>query len=165
MITDCCRLALLSEQYNRGNIITLERVLHARHTLQDFKMFCDTLLSNVVGKNFYKTIFGKKKVGKIATVGDEAFAILCVENSIERWQDEAKDPISSHKENWRTSKYTANPLASSKYSGWSLEGIRRFNVLSQTIVPELRKNSVDIKNLYFQQEYEKETKRNNKHQD
>ena len=102
MITDCYHLALLSEQYKRGNIITLERVLHARDTLQDFKMFCDTFLSNVVGKNLYKTKFGGGKVCKIATVGNEAFAILCVKNSIKRWQDEAKDPSKSHKENWRT---------------------------------------------------------------
>jgi hypothetical protein len=151
-------IASRTEQYKSGNKISLEQVLQARKTLKDFQMFCETFLSNVVGKNCYKSILGKKKIGKIATVGDEAFAILCVENSIERWTDEAEDPTKSDKTNWRPTKYTADPSSSSKYGGWSRDGIRRFNVLSQTIVPELRKSSVNIENLYFQQEYEKRNK-------
>jgi hypothetical protein len=149
---------LCTEHYKDGNEITMEQVLRARENIEDFTLFCDTFMSNVVGRNIYNSKVGEARMSKIATVGDEAFALVCVENSIERWKDEVSDQTKANKSKWRPSKYTANPSEARKYGGWSLEGIRRFNELSRTGVPELRFRSKDIENEYFLQENGKRNK-------
>lgn len=143
---------MLSEQYRVGNEITLDQVLHAREDIQDFRLFCDMFLSNVIGKNEYNKKVGHTPISSMSSVGDEAFAIVCVENSIDRWKEEAEDPDKKNRLNWQPTKYTANPSESSKHGGWSLEGIRRFNSLSRIDVPEMRKLTVDMEKLYVQQE-------------
>ena len=142
----------MSEQYRVGNEITLDQVLHAREDIQDFRMFCDTFLSNVIGKNEYNKNVGHNTISSMSSDGDEAFAIVCVENSIGRWKEEAEDPNKKNRMNWQPTKYTANPSESSKHGGWSLEGIRRFNNLSRYIVPEMRKHTIEMEKLYVQQE-------------
>jgi hypothetical protein len=127
------------------------QVLQARENIEDFTLFCDTFLSNVVGRNTYNSKVGEARMSKIATVSDEAFALVCVENSIERWKDEVSNQTKTNKSKWKPSKYTANPSEARKYGGWSLEGIRRFNELSRTGVPELRFRSKAIENEYFLQ--------------
>ena len=131
----------------------MDNVLHARGNIGDFKIFCDVFLSNVVGRNDYKSKVAHTKISDLASCGDEAFAILCVENSIHRWKDEANDKDKRNKANWRTTKYTANPSESSKYGGWSIEGIHRFNSLSRDVIPKLREQSVKLEEDYQKQEW------------
>jgi hypothetical protein len=114
-------------------------------------------LSNVVGRNHYNSKVGETRMSKIATIGDEAFALVCVKNSRERWKDKVSELTKTNKSKWKPSKYTANPLEARKYGGWSLEGIRRFSNLLCT-VPELRFRSRDIENEYYEQEYGKRNK-------
>jgi hypothetical protein len=130
----------------------MEQVLQARENVEDFTLFCDTFLSNVVGRNIYNSNVGETKMSKIATVNDEAFALVNVENSIEQWKDKVSDPTKTNKSKWKPSKYTANPSEARKYGGWSFEGIRRFNNLSRTGVPDLHFCSMDIENKYYLQE-------------
>jgi hypothetical protein len=137
----------------------MEQVLQARENIEDVTLFCDTFLSNVVGKNIYNSKVGETRMSKIATVGDETFAFVCVENSIERWKDKVSNPTKTNESKWKPSKYTANPWPEArKYGGWSLEGIRRFNELSHTGVPQLCFRSLDIENGYYLQEYGKRNK-------
>jgi hypothetical protein len=127
----------------------MEQVLQATENIEDFTLFCNTFLSNVVGRNIYNSKVGETRMSKIATVGDEAFALVCVENLIEQWKDKVSDPTKTNKSKWKPSKYTANPSEARKYGGWSLEGIRRFNELSRTGIPQLRFRSLDIENEYY----------------
>jgi hypothetical protein len=94
----------------------------------------------------------------MASVSDEAFAIVCVKNSIDRWKEEAEDPAKTNKAKWKPTKYTANPSEASKSGSWSLEGIHRFNSLCQTIVPEMQQRTIKLKEEYVSQEFVKRNK-------
>ena len=146
---------MIAEAYKKGVKITLEQVLHAREDMGSFELFCETFLSNVVGRNTYNSKVGKNRISNFATVSDEAFAIVCLENSIDRWNDEAEDPNKTNKVNWRPSRYTANPSESRKYGGWNLQGIRRFNILSNREIPEQREESKQIEKSFLKQKQSK----------
>jgi hypothetical protein len=145
-------------EYKKGRVITLNQVLKAREKMDDFTIFCDTFLSNVIGRNDYNSKVGHTVISEMASVGDEAFAIVCVENSIDRWKDEVEDPAKTNKAKWKPTKYTANPSEASKYGGWSQEGIRRFNSLCQTIVPEMRQRTIKLEEEYVNREFMKRNK-------
>jgi hypothetical protein len=145
-------------EYKKGIVIKLNQVLKARENIDDFKIFCDAFLSNVVGRNDYNSKVGHTVISEMASVGDEAFAIVCVENSIDRWKEEVEDPAKTNKAKWKPTRYTANPSEASKYGGWSLEGIRRFNSLCQTIVPEMRQRTIKLEEEYVKREFLKRNK-------
>jgi hypothetical protein len=142
-------------EYKKGRVITLNQVLKAREKIEDFTIFCDAFLSNVIGRNEYNSSVGHTVISEMASVGDEAFAIVCVENSIDRWKEEVEDPAKTNKAKWKPTRYTANPSEASKYGGWSLEGIRRFNSLCQTIVPEMRQRTIKLEEEYVNREFVK----------
>ena len=48
-------------------------------------MFCDFFLSRVVGHTAWKDGYTKSKVSELASITDEAFAYLLVENYYEVW--------------------------------------------------------------------------------
>jgi hypothetical protein len=55
----------------------------------------------VVGRNHYNSKVGNAKMSKIASISDEAFAIVSVENSREqRWKDEVSNPTKTNKGKW-----------------------------------------------------------------
>ena len=51
----------------------------------------------------------------MSSVGDEAFAIVCLDNSLDRWKEEAEDPDKKNRLNWQPIMYTVNPSESSKH--------------------------------------------------
>ena len=64
----------------------------ARDNIHDFDDFCGTFLSNVIGRQAYNKKIAHFTISKIATVSDEAFVILCLENLMDRWLHEAEKP-------------------------------------------------------------------------
>jgi hypothetical protein len=65
----------------------MEQFLQLRKNRKAFQFFCEKFLSVVVGKNKWKDgrLF-HHKVSKVATVSDEAMALLHLENNFDRWQ-------------------------------------------------------------------------------
>ena len=52
-----------------------------------YSFFCDHVLSQVVGKSDWKTRGSKALISDMATVSDEAFAILLIENNYDVWHE------------------------------------------------------------------------------
>jgi len=49
------------------------------------QLFCDKFLSCVIGKNEWKNQIRIKPITEIATISDEAFALLILENIWDDW--------------------------------------------------------------------------------
>jgi hypothetical protein len=102
-----------------------------------FKFFCNHLLQNVIGKVEWRTNKAASKIIHMATPSDEAFALLLLENSEERWRDMYV------KRNMKSSevlaKYTnagdkSKKRHSCKFQGWSNDGLKRFNQLLDIVI-------------------------------
>lgn len=95
-------------------------------------VFFEYFLPGVVGRKKYKNVVAFKIVSKIATISDEAFAILLLENSWNKWEDElakrTKDPSKLTPTKWTSSKTQGK-----RYCGWHKEGILRFNELCNAV--------------------------------
>ena len=128
---------ILQKLWKKGNVITLEEMQKAREDMDNFHKFCKLFLSSMVGRHKYNKKVHLHTISEIATASDEAFVLLCLENSLDRWQHEHEKP----EEVKKTPVYTASPAEASKYGGWSEAGIHRYNELLQHIVPEMRQNS------------------------
>jgi hypothetical protein len=134
-----------AEQYKLGNILKLEQMQIAREMFVDFDNFCTYFLSNVIGKQAYNKRVHQETISCITTVSDEAFVVLCLENSMKRWEHEAANPTEKRIE----AVYTASPAEASKYGGWSIEGMRRFNILQRDIIPKSRRSSQKLEENYL----------------
>jgi len=130
--------------------------LQLRSRPNSYMVFCKHFLKCVTRKTkFDSNIKTAKTYNDVCTVSDEAFALLLVENSWDRWYDlYAKDPTSllpkrggrhldDHLLSSVQTKYTQGGLkyfargdgnstvstTSRSGKGWSLEGIQRYNEL------------------------------------
>jgi hypothetical protein len=56
-----------------------------------FRLYCESLLSCVVGKTWWNNNSDKMKVSEMASVSDEAFALLLLENSYKMWKGMGED--------------------------------------------------------------------------
>ena len=64
---------------------TLEDFQALRKKKETFKHFCEQFLSIVVGVVTWRQQSLVKNVSQIATVSDEAFVLLCLENNWDKW--------------------------------------------------------------------------------
>ncbi len=98
-------------------------------------IFFEFFLPGVVGKKKFKNRVEFEHVSKIATVTDEAFAILLLENSWEKWGDEleknTKDPTKLIPTKWTSTKNTGK-----RYCGWKTDGMEHFNKLHKMVVKD-----------------------------
>ena len=130
----------------------LEDFLQLRSNNAAYTVFYRTFVSTVVGKmRFKKALEDKNKTEDIATISDEALALLALENAIERWDDEYDRsegqirPIRKGQTRpaaWISEVETKYTVAKSEnVSGlkrgsdkrWSWDGITRFNQLHTLI--------------------------------
>lgn len=123
----------------------LSAFLNARREgLNNFRWFCDFYLSSVTGR----TKFNKNKVlsvvSKICSVSDEALVIVCMENNHARWSWEMKNDEQRNGEEKPVPPYTETGSKAYKYGGWTERGIARFNELTETIIPALRRSMKKI---------------------
>jgi len=58
----------------------LDQLLLKHENVEDFFIFCECFLSKVVGVGAWRELCTKQKISDFATVSDEAFAYLLVEN-------------------------------------------------------------------------------------
>jgi len=59
---------------------TLESILEMDTNKDCFFLFCENFLSRIVGMTIWKDSCTKQKVSEMATVSDEAFTYLLIEN-------------------------------------------------------------------------------------
>ncbi len=120
----------------------IESILQKRENQDCFFLFCDNFLSRIVGISVWREGCQKKKDSEMATVSDEAFAYLLVENYWDYWsnlnlQDYKSDVTydkESNKKIKRTAtwdKYTKSAYGARRYGGWTTSGLLRFNELLQ----------------------------------
>jgi hypothetical protein len=101
---------------------------------------CEELLPHVVGRAKWKKDIATKRVSDIATPSDIAFILLVLENNWDYWVQYATSN-SSKKNNDQAkvqetlkcpkTKWTSGNLLFGQNSGWTKEGILRFNELCQ----------------------------------
>ena len=133
---------------NDNNLPKLEDYKMNRAKKEAMNIFVTWFLLHVVGR----TAFWKKQhvmlVRDMATVGDEAFTLLMLENHWEYWakrsmmdymqekmaanrrRDEAEDVQRERKRKEREEKmgkYTMNKREAKRFRGWLKEGIKAFN--------------------------------------
>jgi hypothetical protein len=108
----------------------MEDVLAMRlNTNGAYSIFCENVVSQVVGKTSWKSKGHSVLMSNIATVSDEAFAVILLENSYELWKD-----MAGHGDDYVSkveTRYTKNGAGTKKYQGWVDEGLRRFNDLAK----------------------------------
>jgi hypothetical protein len=126
-----------------------------RRNYAAYSVFYSTLLPAVVGRSLLKKLVADKDtVEQVATISDEALALLGLENGVERWDDiftrykgdvwpyaKGQEIPEAHKSTVPT-KYTvsSNPDANTGKEGtnklWNKDGIIRFNLLRQGIIED-----------------------------
>ena len=104
----------------------------------------------MIGKQAYNKKVLQATISEIALVSDEAIVVLCLENSMKRWEHEAKDPTAKRID----AVYTACPAEASKYGVWSNVGMRRFNTLQREVIPYMRMKSEGLEAHYLMQQIE-----------
>jgi len=134
-------LFVFSALLETNKLPTLEQILQKRENEECFFVFCDHFLSRIVGITAWKEGCTKTKVSELASVTDEAFAYLLIENYWDHWAtldvEEYKKGVSeldlhTNKKKKRKSiwgKYTKNAYGAKRYGGWMREGLIRFNTL------------------------------------
>jgi hypothetical protein len=106
-------------------------IMDMRKNREAYTVFCDVVLSLVVGKHMWRSKCWNTPMSEIATVSDEAFALLLVENSWEAWNHLAKrekGDVSVIK-----SLYTLNGAGTRKNHGWTKEGLLRYIALIDSV--------------------------------
>jgi len=93
-----------------------------------------------VGKCKWKKLVVLKKVTLFATVTDEAFALLVLENNWSVWiKEDPKDYFTKNKKEQNKKQkqnnglYTGHAKGAIRFGGWSLEGVQRFNELCNIV--------------------------------
>ena len=138
----------------KGNLPdNLEQIMKLREDPKTMQMFCDTWLPCVVGKVEWKKSRCIKPMSEIATVSDEAFTLLVLENIWDVWTNVPMDEWNKTKELSRrrsigrieeqtesengsvaatvirAGKFTKDYVVGGRYRGWSIAGIKRYNDL------------------------------------
>jgi hypothetical protein len=118
----------------------LDQVLEMRDDTEGaYSLFCDCVLSHVIGRDVWKKHSHTHKLPTIATVSDEAFAIFLLENSWEVWVAmAAKEGVIPERN------YSVRGPGTKKLQGWTEEGIERFNKLFDMVL----KNRTDNKGIF-----------------
>ena len=93
---------------------------------------CHHLLPAVVGTTTWDQKVAVQKMTEFTTVSDVAFCLLALENNWDYWVKVASiEDDSSTRTTYPTTKWTSSPVMSGKNTGWSKEGLQRFNELCQ----------------------------------
>ena len=106
------------------------------------------LLPAVVGTTTWERKVAVQKIPEFTTVSDVVFCLLAQENNWDYWVKVASiDPTSTPEEimnsltTYPTTKWTLSTVMSGKNTGWSKEGLQRFNALCQAEAKDREENS------------------------
>jgi hypothetical protein len=148
---------------NGHSIPELDDILALRDNANDaYKFLFDHILPQVVGKTKWNKLTPHKLVSKVATPGDEAFAIVVLENSLHVWLTTANTGNKKNgtndgdKENKPIpTRYTLSGSGTRKNRGWSDDGYLRFHELVRMIKEDrTREGGSKFEKKYMDQKLE-----------
>ena len=116
-----------------------------------YTVFCEHVLSHVVGRDIWKRLSHNRVIGDISTVSDEAFALFLLENGWDVWKALADGGTGHKRAQLPTTKYSLRGPGTKKFQGWTEQGITRFNELFDK-VKENRLNDEGVFEKDFMQE-------------
>ena len=129
------RFHIHTELLEKKTLPTLEEIMLKRDKEETFFVFADTFLSRVVGVAYWRKHCSKMTIREMATISDEAFALLLLENYWESWStknveeyktevafDENTNQKKKRKATW--GKYTRGAWGSKWFGGWSKDGLK-----------------------------------------
>jgi hypothetical protein len=159
--------AINTEFKNRGEeFFTFEEFCKLRRATTDrerkaFFWFFDSFLECVCGASVWNNAKTKQLISeardtsgsKVVSVSDEAFALLLIDNYLEKWKTRAGEedtariePVGAgaaatategentrRKQTKTAGKYTGKAQGQCKWGGWSSEGIKQFNFLRKLV--------------------------------
>ncbi len=156
----------LIRQHGTPVVPAEDAFLAVRRNYEVARVFFNYFLPSVVGKATWKKEATQKRVSDIATVSDEALALLLLENSRETWlacylkerkkktivlrsgedggyeetgigsHDQEEQEEGGGQESIPLRKYTANSRNARRYGGWTQEGRARFNLLCKIVAAD-----------------------------
>jgi hypothetical protein len=141
--SDLSVILVYVEELKRRNkkkldIPELQNILLLSKGGEDYNWVCMNLMKCVVGCTKWSRRYYKENISSLATVSDESFLILTIENNYNRWVDESEldDEDDDAKNKIAEALYTnsgnsrGNGKGSSRrFHGWSRDGYHRFNTL------------------------------------
>ena len=98
-----------------------------------FFVFCKHFLPCTLGKRQWGKAKTVAVVSSIATVSDEVFTYLVLENCWDKW-----DAVADHQPavDTKFTNTTVKGCTNQKYSGWSMDGYRRYGELYKLVVTD-----------------------------
>jgi hypothetical protein len=150
---------------------TMEELLQGRANRMVFKeVMCNYLLPSMVGKAEWKKTCHLKRPDQLATsVTQEAWALLCVENSIEKWNAIEEEVRTNDKVLMSTegstdlpeTKYTLSKNKAKKHHGWKVKGLQRFTNLCRMVQKDREKHGTEVDQEYMEMKEEELYKKRN----
>ena len=116
-----------------------------------FYFFCNHILECVAGKKKWKAEKSTTRVSKsCATVSDEAFALLLMVNSWDKFEFMSADSnLDSVKDVVPSTMFTEKKGRNRKLQGWTLEGIDKYNKLCEHV----KKDRASEEGKLFEKEF------------
>jgi len=112
-------------------------------------IYFDKFLACVVGKCKYRDLVKMQPVKEFATVTDEAFTLVVLENGWEEWikiDPDSHFGLKNKQEDGNKRKkvgggwYTKHARGATRFCGWNPAGIERFNELCKIVVNDRERN-------------------------
>jgi hypothetical protein len=157
--SQCCANLLIlkfaADLVERNELPTLSTILQMRHgTGSAYQIFCDEVLSQVVGKLEWKTGRHSRKISRWATTSDEAFALILLENSWDLWAEMAEQAKLHGKKTafvaTKEALYSRSGAGTKKYGGWTSIGLKRFGEIANLVQADRMK----IDGRKFEEDYQ-----------
>ena len=120
------------------------------NTEGSYALFCDHVLSHVVGQEVWKCRSHTHMISQIATKSDEAFALFLLENSWEVWM-----ALAASEDKIPLPKYSTRGPGTKKFQGWTESGIKRFNELFDDVEDNRKVSNGDFDNEFKTAKMEK----------
>ena len=113
-----------------------------------YRLFLTRIVERIVGRASWKRNSDKKPLSRFCTKSDEAFGLLLLENSYDRWskmweiQDYKNEKKQAPRSRYTNSGDTRGERGSNrKLEGWSMEGYKRFDELHKLVTADRAKPS------------------------
>jgi len=130
----------LNKNKRKEDITKKEKLLNRKEmSIKEATEYFDCYLSAVVGTITWKEKSKIDLARDIATIQDEAFCMVVLDNSYDRWVSMLNDP--ENKDNWEEAKYTKRNK-DGKNEGWLNKGLEAYETFVDNVA-ELRKKDED----------------------
>ena len=127
---------------------SLEEIQKMRGSPVGWAFLCNRLLPAVVGTNTWERRVAVQQMTEFTTVSDVAFCLLALENNWDYWvqvasidQTSTQEASLNNRTTYPATKWTSSPVIGGKNTGYSKEGLQRFNELCQVEAKDREENS------------------------